>query len=663
MPVYPTYAESQTRPAPVESGVRDKPPPGTSLNIGTDDTTDKIRKRRMQEEYRLQLEAQFSASNKGVRPARRTMTNSLSSPDTLAEEKRVEALRKRQQQDTFRAALDNQVAASSRARQDDDGPGRRHTQGRRLADKEPQAERLYEYQPRAGYAEERRGGSGYEDRDLDRDGGMAAGGNYGEDDKKAVALAKRRQQDAYRAGLDDQIAASDSRQRGSLGDVVHGRQSQGQAGVKGVERAYEYEHFDASNPSRAYPDDLYSKEVYDGRARANVTEGSNLRGQYESEEPPYRQDRRVYRSQDAEDMPDRSRVRFNAQAEYRTDKGTSLTPNSKSPNAARQRMLMDVYGFKMQESSVGVGDEWKPSKGGADDKEKKRLAVEQQKEVLKQQIEENKRFKESERAKERMEEDRLERKLRLDMAANKPEGYRLTEDYERDQIMGGSNATAKGSPPDALETADVIEKSVREALERKFGKHGAMLRLQKEGKVVGRQDADDKSFYRADNPQGYDTSGDIPIRPTGKMNDAGYENDSLYAPSRSKLNRAGEKVIDPRSSLLEEDSSFHYGQKKSPAKPAPRASSQFRDEYESGESNYYADRSKPSRDVSFISESKMLNADPQRKQSFVEQSLNCESIMMYSSDPSVIFGKKARSPGREKDNSVSAYVTPRQAFH
>jgi hypothetical protein len=362
-------------------------------------------------------------------------------------------------------------------------------------------------------------------------------------------------------------------------------------------------------------------------------------------------------------------------------------PNSpsKSPGLARQRMLSDVYGTQVV-GAAGLGEDWRPSNLGFDEKEKKRAAMEQQKELLKQQVEEGLRIKERELLREKEEEDKLDRKLYTDLSA-----------AQRSQQ--GSNP--RNNLSDEARTArEMQDKNLREALERKFGKHGAALRWDREMRKRGiaiapadynAEDTQDPSHYSPSKAMGRDRPPaavidimDIPIRPMGNVNKGPSSpqndipivmkgkpkdlfksralNDFTDAPRREATpgghlaNKSNLMSFNDEDETSDYNDSFnnrssHHHSTRNRTSGSTTTSVSAIDGVDAYVQSYKQKYSQPpeqnlqrptsNRDVSFVSDSKYMpvgsESAPKRPHT-VEESLTSESLMMYSTDPSVLFG-------------------------
>ena len=259
---------------------------------------------------------------------------------------------------------------------------------------------------------------------------------------------------------------------------------------------------------------------------------------------------------------------------------------TKSPGIARQRMLHDVYGNSAQDTSE---DFWLPGKPSFNEKEKRRQSIEQQRALLEEQVQEG-----------------LSRRKELNKCSTNSEDLPANVTVRADLMNRGR---LKSDEPITQESH---EKSVREALERKYGKHGAALRMQRmrQGGMRPISENEEDSFYNPANAMGRDRSAsEANIRkqyfnPVEEVPIVELKGSSMGIRMQSEKRHGHDIESDQRQSMpLKERVSI-----------------------------------KP-KDVSFISESQLLGNHHKRgsESAEVEQSLNSESLMMYSSDPSVLF--------------------------
>ena len=205
---------------------------------------------------------------------------------------------------------------------------------------------------------------------------MAAGREEGpsmslEEERQREALAKRRQQEAFRANLDVQMQER---------QAMRGKSNPADRGPN----AHEQQSYEYRNDSNFRGSDVSS---YDPHARRQAGYGSyedwepyESSGRGGAAHPPYPPDAVGYRADGH---------RFE-RADTEPFKGFEA-PVNKSPNLARQRMLEDVYGQKATVSSNE--DSWRPGKPSAVEQERRRQSMEQQRALLEQQLQESSRMK------------------------------------------------------------------------------------------------------------------------------------------------------------------------------------------------------------------------------------------------------------------------------
>ena len=258
-------------------------PTATGLLIGAEDSVEKLKKKRMQEEYRRQLEEQILGSKSAeskLRPGaskRRTTVVRDERPLSLDQEKQQEVLAKRRQQEVFRANLDVQM-------------------------QERQAMKTYhDRHPRDEYVPE-----------------------LHPDDRN----------NSYFGGSEASSYDPRARRHESYG-------------------AHEHEH----------------PGPYDHSGNRGV-----------AAQPKYSPDAMGYQSE----------VSKFERMDIGAFQGT-VAPHYTSPNVARQRMLEDVYGQKA--SATLNEDIWRPGKPSAMEQEKRRQSMEHQRALLEQQMQESSRMK------------------------------------------------------------------------------------------------------------------------------------------------------------------------------------------------------------------------------------------------------------------------------
>ena len=265
-------------------------PPATGLLIGTDDSVEKLKKKRMQEAYRRQLEEQILGSK------------------------------------------------SAESRQRSGIPRRRA----------------------AAIPDER--------------------GPSHEEEKQREIFTKRRQQEDLREKLDMQVAERLSSKRNE--EFVN----------RGVARqnrdAFDKYAVDMNYPQ---PSDSSQSAVYDTR---NFPHGLNYRlmpdeaeGRWDSDVQPHI---RGYRT-DGDHVGGRNKDEFGVMRNVAIQNDVNPGFAQISPGVARQRMLEDVYGRTVPDTSNA--DQWRPGKLSQIEKEKRRQSMEQQRALLEQQLQESSRMR------------------------------------------------------------------------------------------------------------------------------------------------------------------------------------------------------------------------------------------------------------------------------
>ena len=254
-------------------------------------------------------------------------------------------------------------------------------------------------------------------------------------------------------------------------------------------------------------------------------------------------------------------------------------------------MLRDVYGNSAQDISE---DFWLLGKLSLNEKEKRRQSVEQQRALLEEQM-----------------QDALQgfsRKKELNKSS--------TEDLPANVTVRADLINRGRLKSDEPITQESHEKSVREALERKYGKHGAALRMQRmrQGGMRPISENEEDSFYNPANAMGRDRSASEEnirkqyFNPVEEVPIIELKGSSMAIRTQSERGHGLDTESDQQQST----------ERKVPLKERVAI--------------------KP-KDVSFISESQLLGNNHKRGSvsAEVEQSLNSESLMMYSSDPSILF--------------------------
>ena len=245
-------------------------------------------------------------------------------------------------------------------------------------------------------------------------------------------------------------------------------------------------------------------------------------------------------------------------------------------------------------------DLWLPGKPSVNDKERRRQSVEQQRSFLEQQMQGS--HAKSDRGKPPSSTE--------DLPANVNARATLLKRVEEE-----------GDPPISQESHD---RSVREALERKYGKHGAALRMQrmKQGGIKTIPEQEEDSFYN-------------PVLAMGRDRVASEE----YT-GRKHFNPTEDVPIIELKGNANAHSARRIAREDEEEVAAERVKSHEQSRLTQARANNNDNQSfKHPNDVSFISESQLLgNTRSRRDHSEIEQSLNSESLMMYSGDPSVLFG-------------------------
>lgn len=251
-------------------------------------------------------------------------------------------------------------------------------------------------------------------------------------------------------------------------------------------------------------------------------------------------------------------------------------------------MLRDVYGNSAQDISE---DFWLLGKLSLNEKEKRRQSVEQQRALLEEQMQEG-----------------FSRKKELNKSS--------TEDLPANVTVRADLINRGRLKSDEPITQESHEKSVREALERKYGKHGAALRMQRmrQGGMRPISENEEDSFYNPANAMGRDRSASEEnirkqyFNPVEEVPIIELKGSSMAIRTQSERGHGLDTESDQQQST----------ERKVPLKERVAI--------------------KP-KDVSFISESQLLGNNHKRGSvsAEVEQSLNSESLMMYSSDPSILF--------------------------
>ena len=395
---------------------------------------------------------------------------------------------------------------------------------------------------------------------------------------------------------------------------------------------------------------------------------------------------------------------------YRADPSRRFSSSQhspiKSPNEARQRMLNDVYGIKPVEDDSN--NDWKPSNRGSDEKQKKRLSMEHQKLLLQDQMDQNLRVKELEKQKERLEDEKIDRmyyqnapsKLRQHQHQEmdppfEQRGVKVGNDLPGDKHsnLTGDGTRSSASGQDSMAAKDIFDRNVREALERKYGKHGAAIRMQREkgGEMLSsnapRRDVEEETFYSPRQamgresiiskkhlaPHSVEETPILSLMNNGQMPDVAtieeFQGGNERPPPRRRLSDYNAPIGagHPLASVQEEPADlYNPNPQRALGNQDPSRRRTFQDTYdaENYTGNYSQRGSKVEESQSAYHAPKIempsesasnFNARDQRRVPEVEQSLNSQSMLMYTSDPTVLFGQSRHRTQMPSENENTSF--------